>query len=437
MAEFPLWHEGYLSAKKDRIVSNSRLSRAAIEAGLDSFIITKKFSGQKWRPVYIEDLLGVSLDNKRDMSSKVLADVVEALIGAAMVNSGIPNALKCLQIFLPEQEWQPLETRRNFLFERAPDMDLPATLQPLEDLIGYTFKKKALLIEAMTHASYKSGSQSLERLEFLGDAVLDYVVVNAMFQEAELSHVEMHHLRTSLVNADYLAFVCMEWSIDQPTINLEPDASDLDDKGFPKFKERVDKVPMPLWRFLRHGSPRLGAEQQVTAARHAALRDSIMEAFETGSHYPWALLARLKAQKFFSDMVESLLGAIWIDSGSFETCATVVERMGILPYFRRILKDKVETLHPKEELGMLADSEAVKYVISSRIGDLEEGREYLCTVFVGEAQIVEVDGGVSSEEVKTKAAELAVKTLKARRNSNDAKMSMENEETAVDVEMKD
>jgi hypothetical protein len=76
---YPLWHEGYLSAKKDRLVSNSRLSRAAIEAGLDSFIVTKPFSGHKWRPMYVEDMLDASSDTKRDreMSTKVLADVVE------------------------------------------------------------------------------------------------------------------------------------------------------------------------------------------------------------------------------------------------------------------------------------------------------------------------------------------------------------------------
>ncbi|KAE9375393.1 P-loop containing nucleoside triphosphate hydrolase protein [Stipitochalara longipes BDJ] len=424
MGEFPLWHEGYLSAGKDRIVSNSRLSRAAIEASLDSFIITKQFSGQKWRPIYIEDMLSQSENIQRELSSKVVADVVEALIGAAM-------------IFLPEQKWRPLEIRRIHLFEHAPNVDLPATLQPLERLIGYTFKKKALLVEAMTHASYKSGSQSLERLEFLGDAVLDYVVVNAMFREAELSHVEMHHLRTSLVNADYLAFICMEWGIDQEIIDLEPNTSALDENGLPEFKESVRKVSLPLWRFLRHGSPRLAAVQQATSARHVELRGEIMTAFEIGSYYPWALLARLKAQKFFSDMVESLLGAVWIDSGSFEACTEVVECMGILPYFRRILKDKVETIHPKGELGILADSETVRYVISSTIDELGESEEYLCAVFVGDAHIVEVRGGISSEEVKTKAAEMAVKTIKARKSDFEMNIDKVDGETAVDVEMKD
>jgi dsRNA-specific ribonuclease len=77
MGEYPLWHKNYLSAKKVRFVSNSRLSRAAIEVGLDSFIITKSFKGHKWRPVYIDDMLDPPLDGKRDMSTKVLADVVD------------------------------------------------------------------------------------------------------------------------------------------------------------------------------------------------------------------------------------------------------------------------------------------------------------------------------------------------------------------------
>jgi dsRNA-specific ribonuclease len=356
-----------------------------------------------------------------------------------MAGGGISKALRCLQVFLPEIEWQPFETRRAYLFQRAPVLELPVTLQPLETLIGYSFEKKALLVEAMTHASYRGGSQSLERLEFLGDAVLDYIVVKAMYEVTELSHIQMHHLRTSLVNADYLAFICMEWSFEQDLIELEPDPSILDAKGLPTFKKIAKKKNFPLWRFLRHMSPRLGAAQVATSDRHAALRGAINEAFERGMHYPWALLAGLKAHKFFSDMVESLLGAIWIDSGSFETCTAIVERMGILRYFRRILQDGVETLHPKEELGMLADTESVHYVISSRLGEMDGTKEYLCSVFVGDVHVTEVDGGVSSEEVKTKVAERAVKVLKSRKERS---LGMEVEKSVegqaiMDIEMKD
>lgn len=421
VAEYPLWHEGYLSAKKDRLVSNLRLSRAAIETGLVKFIVTKAFTGHKWRPSYVDDLLATPKEEaKRRLSSKILADVVEALIGAAMVDGGIPRALKCLKVFLPELDWQPLDARQHLLFQRAPDVELPPTLQLLEGLIGYTFKKKTLLVESMTHASSTSGSQSLERLEFLGDSILDNIIVTAMWKHpTKLSHFQMHLLRTALVNADFLAFRCMEWATEQEKTGLvEIKTIGKDGETIVEFKKVSTPISLPLWRFMRHMSPKLGAVQVTTAKRHAELRNEINNSIQRGMQYPWALLAKLQAQKFYSDIVESLLGAAWIDSGSLDVCQGVVERMGILPYMRRILKDGVQVWHPKEEIGVLADIETVKYVIGRRKvegSQGEEERKYWCKVLVGEVEVVTMEGGVSKGEVKTKAAELAVKILKERK----------------------
>lgn len=409
MGEYPLWHEAYLSSMKDRLIANSRLSRAAIESGLDKFIITKSFTGHKWRPLYVDDLLQLPIEGTREMSSKVLADVVEALIGAAMVDGGVSKALQCLQLFLPELEWQPLENRRLFLYNRVPDAVLPITLQPLEQLIGYQFQKKALLIEAMTHASCNIGTGSYERLEFLGDSILDRIVVGALEQQdVELTHVQMHLFRTALVNADFLAFLCMESAVEQERTDLVATSQNT-----PTLSERTSIVSLPLWRFIRHHSPKLGAVQIETSKRYAELRDEINGAIGSGSHYPWALLARLQALKFYSDIVESLLGAVWIDCGSFDVCRTIVERMGILPYLRRMVADGVHLWHPKEELGRLADAETVRYSVGVVKGDLEDGeKRYWCRVFVGEREVVVVEDGVAKDEVMTRAAGLAVRVLK-------------------------
>ena len=56
-------------------------------------------------------------------------------------------------------------------------------LAALENSIGYAFKKKSLLKEAVTHKSYAHEKQNKsaafnERMEFLGDAVLDLVIAN-------------------------------------------------------------------------------------------------------------------------------------------------------------------------------------------------------------------------------------------------------------------
>jgi dsRNA-specific ribonuclease len=221
-----------------------------------SSLSLRRSRGHKWRPIYVEDLLDASSDSKREMSSKVLADVVEALIGAAMVDGGIPKVLACLRVFLFEMLWKPLEVRQSFPYQRASDIELPTTLRPLEILIGYCFRKKSLLVEAMTHASCNTGSASLERFEFLEDAILDNIIVSEMYEQ-NLTHVQMHTLRTAMVNADFLAWIYMDWCIEQESSSLE-EVPDESGKGETGIKVRKEKVKMPLWRFMRHASARLG-----------------------------------------------------------------------------------------------------------------------------------------------------------------------------------
>jgi len=75
-------------------------------------------------------------------------------------------------------------------------------LEELEKTIGYTFKDKAMLEEALTHKSFKSG-KNYERLEFLGDAVLDLIVGEYLFRKfSNLDEGKLSKMRASLVNED-------------------------------------------------------------------------------------------------------------------------------------------------------------------------------------------------------------------------------------------
>ncbi len=74
----------------------------------------------------------------------------------------------------------------------------------LEQRIGYTFRDKALLHEALSHSSYanekKKQRRSNERLEFLGDSVLSVVVSQHLFQHfTDLPEGELTRLRAALV----------------------------------------------------------------------------------------------------------------------------------------------------------------------------------------------------------------------------------------------
>jgi ribonuclease-3 len=70
----------------------------------------------------------------------------------------------------------------------------------LENRLGYSFKEKKLLIEALTHKSYKQPYNN-ERLEFLGDAVLDLIVGEYLYKRFP-NHDEgkLSKMRASLVN---------------------------------------------------------------------------------------------------------------------------------------------------------------------------------------------------------------------------------------------
>lgn len=75
-------------------------------------------------------------------------------------------------------------------------------LQNLERRLGYEFKNKKLLIEALTHKSFKQ-SYDNERLEFLGDAVLDLIVGEYLFKKfAKSDEGKLSKIRASLVNED-------------------------------------------------------------------------------------------------------------------------------------------------------------------------------------------------------------------------------------------
>ncbi|MBT5935370.1 ribonuclease III [Sulfurimonas sp.] len=70
----------------------------------------------------------------------------------------------------------------------------------LEERLGYKFKDQKLLIEALTHKSYKQPYDN-ERLEFLGDAVLDLVVGEYLFTKFRKSDEgKLSKIRASLVN---------------------------------------------------------------------------------------------------------------------------------------------------------------------------------------------------------------------------------------------
>ncbi len=94
-------------------------------------------------------------------------------------------------------------------------------MRELEKKIGYCFKDKSLLKQALTHSSYANEQKinktgDYERLEFLGDAVLELISSDFIFRENPMMpEGEMTKKRSSIVCEPALAFCAREISMEK------------------------------------------------------------------------------------------------------------------------------------------------------------------------------------------------------------------------------
>ncbi|KAJ5188990.1 hypothetical protein N7491_005312 [Penicillium cf. griseofulvum] len=396
------WHEGYLSESRDKLIQNTRLARAALDTGIDCFILTSRFTPRKWAAPLIRNKLDASTA-KRNISTKVLADVVESLIGAAYVDGGIRKAQACLHRFLPEIDLFTNDISPVILPEGKGVSNL-INHHRLAGLIGYTFQEPALLTEALTHASceYDTSTQSYQRLEFLGDAVLDMVVMAVIAAHpVELDQGPMTLLKHSVVNANLLSFFCMELCApDEPSHVTQIANGDIN------LVPHYDQIH--LWRFLRSHGPNIKSAREACLERHQGLRGEIRDALEHGTQYPWELFARLRADKFLSDIIESVLGAIFIDcGGDLNVCHAFVERIGLVWYIQRVIADGVNVVHPRNIAQNMVKGAGTLVFKRKRV---ESGgvATYRCSAIVNQTEIALVEGCASAEEAEVKVANVAI-----------------------------
>lgn len=130
-------------------------------------------------------------------------------------------------------------------------------IEKLEEKIGYTYQNKELLLQALTHSSFSNEqkinkSKDYERLEFLGDAVLELVSSDFLFHNnPDMPEGKLTRMRASMVCEPALAFCARDLQL--------------------------------------HEYIRLGKGEEMTGGRH---RDSII-----------------------SDVMEAVIGSLYLDGG--------------------------------------------------------------------------------------------------------------------------
>jgi ribonuclease-3 len=108
----------------------------------------------------------------------------------------------------------------------------PARFVPFEERTSVTFVDKSLLIQAFTHRSYINEHRSIdvghnERLEFLGDAVLELVITEYLYRKyPDRPEGELTSFRSALVNTTSLSATAMRLGMNEFLLLSRGEAKD-------------------------------------------------------------------------------------------------------------------------------------------------------------------------------------------------------------------
>ncbi|GJS07430.1 endoribonuclease Dicer homolog 2 [Tanacetum coccineum] len=209
-------HEGILSSRREKIISNDSLCRLGCNCNLPGFIRNEPFDpktwsvpGDRYNSLKLEEEVlsskrKVYIGNKRTLKKKVVADVAEALIGVFLSEGGEMAALSFMSWLGIKVDFVNTPYERNFTLQPHNYLNV----QHLESLLNYKFRDASLLVEALTHGSYMLPDipRCYQRLEFLGDAVLDYLITVHMYNKYPgMSPGMLTDLRSASVNNDCYA----------------------------------------------------------------------------------------------------------------------------------------------------------------------------------------------------------------------------------------
>ncbi|CAD6994431.1 unnamed protein product [Ceratitis capitata] len=207
-----------------------------------------------------------NLVTQHSIPDKSVADCVEALIGAYLIECGPRGALLFMAWLgirvLPyvRKPYDPLKPRvpgstnpddnseiTVYGEWTAPKSPLllysPNATQELENMLegfdefertlGYKFRDRSYLLQAMTHASYSPNrlTDCYQRLEFLGDAVLDYLITRHLYEDPrQHSPGALTDLRSALVNNTIFASLAVRHGFHKYFRHLSPGLNEVIDR---------------------------------------------------------------------------------------------------------------------------------------------------------------------------------------------------------------
>ena len=136
-------------------------------------------------------------------------------------------------------------------------------VKKIERIIHYGFKNKETLKMAFTHSSYANqhGVKSNQRLEYLGDSILNFAVAEYLYNNFDVEEGQMSKWRSKMVNSDNLSSIIDSLGLDKYLLlggsfgNQEPAKSLKEDLfesivGAIFIDSSLDKAKRFIFRFI-------------------------------------------------------------------------------------------------------------------------------------------------------------------------------------------
>ncbi|KAJ2785802.1 Dicer-like protein 1 [Coemansia javaensis] len=305
----------------------------------------------------------------------------------------------------------------------------------IEAMLGYTFRDRTLLNEALTHcSSLDLSSTSYQRLEFLGDAVLDYLVTERYYNfQPPLSPHRITLVKHVASSNDLFALVLVCHGLHQFIQHSSPVIRDVihdyelrlaharetwakglashnsaDEEGsgsggdaeviVPEAEVEAVQEPEEQDQFGRP-TKRLKIEHADDGSRS----DRAGDVFKDLPPECWNIV---QAPKVLGDVFESLVGAVFVDSGmDHEATKRVYERI-LSPFLDRFVDTGKLSLHPVIQCLLICQGWGCNVLTwEGRTSDnqLEYAEKYICEL-KAHGHTISVAAGESPRHAKFNAA---------------------------------
>ncbi|KAM7274213.1 hypothetical protein ACFE04_028877 [Oxalis oulophora] len=321
-------HEGLLTIKRERIISNAALRKLGCDHKLPGFIRNESFEPKSWMipgdnsgnyvltDEFVYNGVKIYASGTRKVKGKTVADVIEALIGAFLSIGGEQAGLLFMNFIGIAVDFNYIPSERSFQVQA----EKLVNVQYVESLLKYSFNDRSLLVEALTHGSYMLPEipRCYQRLEYLGDSVLDYLITLHLYEKYPgLTPGKLTDMRSASVNNDCYAHSAMKAELHKHILHTSHEL----------YKKIVEAV-------------------------------NNFEKLSLVSTFGWESDSSLP--KVLGDVIESLAGAILVDSGYNKD---VVFR-SIRPLLEPLITPDTVRVHPVKELMELCSKDHFPITIS-------------------------------------------------------------------------